>query len=410
MNAPQPCVVTWNICPVMLVRSCCEPWALKGDEAELRSASEEFSGHCLALTLLGSYLTDAYNGDIRCRKEVSERLAHDVRLGVHARKVMESYQTWFAEGPELSVLRMLGLFDRPVDEKVLGTLLKPPAILGLTELLTDLSPTEWRTILARLRRARLLAGEDPQNRGHLDTHPLVREYYGEQLRSQRTDAWQECNRRLFYYYRTVAPQLPDSFREMEPLFLAVICGCKAGLFHEALQEVYIPRIQRGNAFFASNILGARGALLLVLVHFFKHGRWGSPAEKGAVGQSLTAEDQLFILMQAGLYLSATRGGAPEARICYERAESLSHSLNRPLLLYSALMGQWRADLQRFRGVFLATIGADEIEIETSFSAAIRMANEQKSISLAKRAEATYTEYRRQKASPSGERGFRPPFC
>ena len=96
-----------------------------------------------------------------------------------------------------------------------------------------------------------------------------------------------------------------------------------------------------NAFFASNILGARGALLSVLVHFFKHGRWGSPVERGVEGQSLTAEDQLFILMQAGLYLAATRGGAPEARICYERAESLSHSLNRPLLLYSALMGQWR---------------------------------------------------------------------
>ena len=35
---------------------------VKGDEAELRSASDEFNGHCLALTLLGSYLTDAYNG------------------------------------------------------------------------------------------------------------------------------------------------------------------------------------------------------------------------------------------------------------------------------------------------------------------------------------------------------------
>jgi hypothetical protein len=314
---------------------------VKGGEAQLRSASEEFGGHCLALTLLGSYLTDAYNGDIRCRKEVSERLAHDVRLGVHARKVMESYQTWFGEGPELSVLRVLGLFDRPVDEKVLETLLKPPAIRGLTEPLMDLSSTEWRTILARLRRATLLAGEDPQNRGHLDMHPLVREYYGEQLRSQRADAWKECNRRLFYYYRTIAPQLPDSLREMEPLFLAVIWGCNAGLFHEVLHEVYIPRIQRGNAFFASNILGARGALLLALVHFFEHGRWGSPVEKGAEGQSLTAEDQLFILMQAGLYLSATRGGAPEARICYERAESLSRSLNRPLLLYSALIGQWR---------------------------------------------------------------------
>ena len=199
---------------------------VKGGEAELRSASDDFNGHCLALTLLGGYLTDAYNGEIRYRKEVSERLAHDVRQGVHARKVMESYQTWFGEGPELAVLRMLGLFDRPADEKVLGVLLKSPAIPGLTESLTDLSPSEWRTFLARLRRARLLTGEDLHNPGHLDTHPLVREYFGEQLRSQRTEAWKECNRRLFNYYRTLAPQLPNSFREMEPLFLAVICGCK----------------------------------------------------------------------------------------------------------------------------------------------------------------------------------------
>jgi hypothetical protein len=46
------------------------------------------------LPLLGSYLTDAYNGDIRCRKEISDRLGHDKRQGFHARKVMESYQTW----------------------------------------------------------------------------------------------------------------------------------------------------------------------------------------------------------------------------------------------------------------------------------------------------------------------------
>src|SRR6201987_1147204 len=111
---------------------------VKGQEAELRSASDEFGGHCLTLTLLGSYLTDAFNGDIRFRREVSERLAHDVRQGVHARKVMESYQTWFGEGPELSVLRMLGLFDRPADEKALEALLKPPVISGLTESLIDL--------------------------------------------------------------------------------------------------------------------------------------------------------------------------------------------------------------------------------------------------------------------------------
>jgi serine/threonine protein kinase/tetratricopeptide (TPR) repeat protein len=317
---------------------------VRGDEKKLRSASDELGGHCLALTLLGSYLSDAYSGDIRCREEVSKRLAHDVRQGVHARRVMESYQAWLGEGPDVSVLRMLGLFDRPVDEKAIGVLLKPPAIEGLTESLTGLSPTEWRTILARLRRARLLAGGDPHNPGHIDTHPLVREYFGEQLRSQRP-AWNECNRRLFSYYRTLAPQLPDSFRDMEPLFLAVICGCNAGLFREALHEVYLPRIQRGNAYFAASVLGATGPLLSVLVHFFEHGRWESPVETAVEEQGLTAEDQLFILMQAAKYLTATRGlGAPEARICYERAESLAQSLNQPRLLCLALMGQWRYSL------------------------------------------------------------------
>src|SRR5215468_11677622 len=114
---------------------------------------------------------------------------------------MESYQTWLGEGPELSVLRILGLFDRPLDEKALGALLRPPAICGLTESLTDLSPDEWRTLLAKLRRARLLTGEDPDSPGNLDTHPLVREYFGEQLRTQRTEIWKECNRRLYHHYR-----------------------------------------------------------------------------------------------------------------------------------------------------------------------------------------------------------------
>ena len=318
---------------------------VNGDEAELLNVSDEFRGHCLALTLLGSYLTDACHGDIRRREEVSAHLAHDVRQGFHARKVMESYQSWLGEGPELAVLRMLGLFDRPVDEKTLGAILKLPAIPGLTESLADLSPTEWRTILAKLRRARLIAREDPHNRGYLDTHPLVREYFGEQLRSQQTEAWKECNRRLYEYYRAIVPELPTSFKEMEPLFLSVTCGCKAGLFRDALHEVYISRIQRGTASFAANFLGARGALLSALVHFFEPGRWGVLMQTGVEGQRLTVEDQLFILMQAGHYLTTTRGlAASEAGICYEGAVSLSDSLDRPLTLHAALMGLWHYSL------------------------------------------------------------------
>jgi hypothetical protein len=68
-----------------------------------------------------------------------------------------------------------------------------------------------------------------------------------------------------------------------------------------------------------------------------------------------------------------------------------------------------AELHRLRGVFLAALSADEAQIEASFCGAIRIAKEQKSISLEKRAEATYAEYRRQKASGSGGPGIRLPL-
>jgi hypothetical protein len=50
------------------------------------------------------------------------------------------------------------------------------------------------------------------------------------------------------------------------------------------------------------------------------------------------------------------------------------------------------------------MGAEETQIEDSFQEAIRIAKEQKAISLEKRAEATYAEYR----PPKSERVRRTP--
>jgi predicted ATPase len=70
---------------------------------------------------------------------------------------------------------------------------------------------------------------------------------------------------------------------------------------------------------------------------------------------------------------------------------------------------WRAEVHRLRGVFLTAVGAQGTEIEAVFRAAIRIAKEQKSVSLEKRAEVTRAEYRRQKASASAGRGIRLPL-
>jgi len=57
---------------------------------------------------------------------------------------------------------------------------------------------------------------------------------------------------------------------------------------------------------------------------------------------------------------------------------------------------WCAELHRLRGVFLAASGAHETQIEASFREAIGTAKQQKSVSLANRAEASYAEYRDRK--------------
>jgi NACHT domain len=348
--------------------------SVNGREAELRTASDEFGGHCLALTLLGSYLADAYNGDIRYRTEVSERLGHDIRQGAHARKVMESYQTWFGEGPELSVLRMLGLFDRPADDKALGALLRPPAIRGLTESLTDLTLTELRTILSRLRRAKLLAGEDPHTPGHLDTHPLVREYFGEQLRTQRTEAWKECNRRLAYFAHNPAEVeriawdlIELSTRQTFATFLplgAILRGWARSASGDTTEG--ISRIEDGIGDYR-----ATGSILNM--------------------------PNLLALKAEGLHLANRTSEALEA---IKEAEALVERSEERW---------WCAELHRLRAVFLAAMAAEETQIETAFCAAIGIATEQKSVSLQKRAQATYAEYRRQKASGLGGHGFRLPL-
>jgi predicted ATPase len=70
---------------------------------------------------------------------------------------------------------------------------------------------------------------------------------------------------------------------------------------------------------------------------------------------------------------------------------------------------WSAELHRLRGVFLAAVGDNETRIEASLATAISVARQQKSVLLATRAEATYAEYHRQKASASGGHRFRLPL-
>ncbi|TEU16861.1 MAG: toll/interleukin-1 receptor domain-containing protein, partial [Anaerolineales bacterium] len=182
---------------------------VKGTPEELKQAVLEFEGHALALTLLGSYLAMVYGGDIRQRDKIAG-LTRERKQGGHARRVMESCERWFQGKPELNILRMMGLFDRPAEGGAIKALKAKPAIPGLTSELQGLSHEDWQYAVEDLRAARLLAGEDPQGPDTLDCHPLVREHFGGKLQESHPDAWREAHSRLYEYYQSQALEYPNT--------------------------------------------------------------------------------------------------------------------------------------------------------------------------------------------------------
>jgi tetratricopeptide (TPR) repeat protein len=265
-----------------------------GDDDELEQAVTEYEGHALALTLLGSYLADVCGGDIRRRNEI-ESLEEDVRHGSHAERVMLAYEKWLGEGVELSVLRLLGLFDRPAEAASIAALRAAPAIPGLTEPLQNLKERHWQQSLAKLRRIKLLGAASPNEPNTLDAHPLVREHFKHQLKHERPEAWREANNRLYEHLTSTTKEFPDTVEEMSPLYAAVLHGCAAGRHQEVLDELYHRRIQRGAGAFSLKKLGALGANLAALSCFFEI-PWIRPVS------SLTNAASAFVQGEAGYYL------------------------------------------------------------------------------------------------------------
>lgn len=268
---------------------------VKGKEDELKQAVHEYEGHALALTLLGSYLKVVYDGEISQRIKIS-KLMSEPRQGKHAMRVMASYEKWFEGRPELEILRIIGLFDRPADAGAINALRAEPPINGLISKVGGLSKDNWRFALNNLREIKLILKEDPHRPDTLDCHPLIREYFGERLKTSNPAAWKEGNSRMYEYYKSDAKEFPDTIEEMMPLYLAVVHGCQAGR-HQEVAEMFWKRIRRQTEAFSLKKLGAFGIDLAAISNFFDL-TWNKPAS-GIIGSF-----KAFILNAAGFDLRA----------------------------------------------------------------------------------------------------------
>ena len=310
-----------------------------GSDADLAAAWKEAGGHALTVQLLGTYLAEAHGGDIRKQDVVDLQEADRETQGRSAFKVMAAYERWLSgespfaprkkassskifrgakddnDGPSgnqrlLAILRLTGLFDRPITPDCLAALRTDPPIPGLTDALTGLTETQWNTSLKRLETLGpiSLTTSDrtsssftlPSSSFQIDAHPLIREYFAEQLRTQHPESFQAAHGRLFDHLCETTEHYPDGLDGLQPLYQAVAHGCLAGRHEEARANVYRDRILRGtgnDGFYSSRKLGAIGSDLSAVAAFF-HSPWIR------VSPNLSEPAQAWLLNAAAFRLRA----------------------------------------------------------------------------------------------------------
>jgi len=143
---------------------------VQGTDPELERAVRDFGNHALAVSLLGVYLHEIPGHNISNASGIPD-LDIPEEKGRHPRRMIAAFERRFGEGPEVEVLRMLGLFDRPADAGAIAALAAAPAIPNLTEHIQGLPEADWLRLIHKLREKRLIASESRHQSDLLDAHP-----------------------------------------------------------------------------------------------------------------------------------------------------------------------------------------------------------------------------------------------
>ena len=327
-----------------------------GADEELQTAAEEYSCHALSVSLLGNLLHKRHKGDIHKRDLIPELLDSESvdQDSHHAFKVVQAYERWFSEdkqySAELALLRLLGLFDHPIEQSLLEVL-QEEQIPQLTE---GIKPNAWSSAIAALRDDHHLLAQayNPQDE-QLDCHPLIRAYFAHRLKGQSPDAWQAAHTKLYDYYKNLPSKYqPDTLAEMQPLFRAVAHGCATGLHQQALEEVYWSRIRRSGEAYLVKQLGAFSDDLTTLAHFFVT-PWSTPAP------GLPSDYQAVTLNWAGFRLRAL-GRLREAQQPMQAGEDMR--IKQKKWVNAAIAASNLSELQ-------LTLG--EVEVEAAVASAER---------------------------------------
>lgn len=267
-----------------------------GTTRDLERASISVGNHAFSLTCLGEYLVEVHDGNARAHDLISTNQENPIS------DLMQAYEEWFLDKPELAVLYMLSIFSCPADSRTLEKL--------RTLFINQYSFEQWRAALAHCRKLKLIGRYNPGSHDKLTCHPIVRQHFSKSLNRSNHALWTEAHGRLFECYQSSpnVPVYPNNPSDLEPLYLAVTHGCLAGRYREAfaLLEQRIWRKGRDDEYLAEKTLGLIEPDLAALRGFYE-----DPWDRLASGLDMRDEasllrDTAFRLRAVGRFAEAVR--------------------------------------------------------------------------------------------------------
>jgi len=299
---------------------------VKGEDVELDKVVQDWDGHALTLSLLGSYLRDDCDGDVTCVSEIPAPTSGEDRYERVAR-VLRRYDEYIEKqgAAYLDFLTIFSAFRLPVKGNALNAVfradLEPDAINASISAMDD---EDFTTMLDRLLSYRLIR-HDPdkdqdKDKDQYTNHPLIQKHYEKKLAEKDKEERDRLHKKIGEYYLEEGggkKQWPD-LDDLKPFIETVHHSCEAGDYDGAI-IIWQDRLYQGDRRVIASGLGAYEIVLSVLSEFFPE---GNTTKEPLVSSK---KNKGFLLNGTGVALTAL-GYLDKSTSFFSRANAITKEL------------------------------------------------------------------------------------
>lgn len=265
--------------------------------------------------MLSTFLVDVYDGNILCKNLINCTTNLTSNEAEHTNKILESYTEWLRGTSKglilIEILNVISLFDRQITRECFIFLCEDSTfcrnLFGMTR-------QEIIPLIIKLSDAKLITyTKDNTGSYILDTHPIIRGFFSNRLKSLYMDLWKKGNKRVYKYLTLNNFNQYYSKECIDNLLRSIKYASTFMEVNSVCSDIYVKKVKTPLVSSLISKYGLYSNTLTSLSSFFNNGNWGY------VNDNLSLENKLYILAETGYYLTAVMGySSIDAENCFRQ--------------------------------------------------------------------------------------------